>query len=153
MALRADFRGNRRHFAKAAALTTGTLLASPLFAQSRETAGDYDCMDLHVHTAGNFGVDRIMQISKDRNVKFGIVEHPGRGNRIKNDEDLQQYIDRLKPYPVYIGLQPTRRHWRKEFSGNVLKQVDYVLMDPPADTQWRRDLYGHLAIRHARRRH
>ena len=88
MALRSDFQGNRRHFVKTAALTTSTLLANPLFARSRGTDGNYDCMDLHVHTAGNFGMDRIMQISKDRKVKFGIVEHPGRGNRIKNDEDL-----------------------------------------------------------------
>ena len=130
MSLRSDFQGNRRHFVKTAALTTSTLLANPLFARGRETDGNYDCMDLHVHTAGNFGMDRIMQISKDRKVKFGIVEHPGRDYRIKNDEDLQEYIDRLKQYPVYIGLQPTGRNWRKDFSDKVIMQVDYVLMDP-----------------------
>jgi len=125
-----DFLSDRRHFVKTAALTTGALIAGPLFSRSTRADIDYDYMDLHVHTAGSFGMDRIMQVSEERKVKFGIVEHPGMNYRIKNDRDLKQYIERLRQYPVYIGLQPTRRNWRKGFSEEVISQVDYILMDP-----------------------
>ena len=127
MELNPDSRSNRRRFIEAVTLTTGTLLAKPLYARSEGTDQHYDYSDLHVHTAGNFGMDRIMQISEERKVKFGIVEHPGRHYRIKNDEDLQEYIDRLRQYPVYVGLQPTRRNWRKDFSDTAIMQVDYIL--------------------------
>jgi len=126
-----DFLLDRRHFVKAAALTTRNLMAGPLFARSASSPDiAYDYMDLHVHTASSFGMDRIMQISQEKRVKFGIVEHPGKNSRIRNDVDLQDYIKGLKQYPVYIGLQPTRRNWRKDFSKEVISQVDYILMDP-----------------------
>ena len=125
-----DFLSERRSFVKAAALTAGAFMAGPLFSRSSRPDSDYDYMDLHVHTAGNFGMDRIMQLSQERKVKFGIVEHPGRNYRITNDRDLQEYIKGLREYPVFIGLQPTRRNWSKDFSKEVLSQVDYILMDP-----------------------
>ena len=130
MESRSDFPSDRRDFVKTAALTAGAFMAGPLFSRSTRPDIDYEYMDLHVHTAGRFGMDRIMQLSKERKVKFGIVEHPGRNYRIKNDRDLKEYIEQLRQYPVYIGLQPTRRNWSKDFSQEVISQVDYILMDP-----------------------
>jgi hypothetical protein len=130
MELGSNFICDRRHFIKTAALTTGAFITNPLFSRSTRPDIEFDYMDLHVHTAGSLNMDRIMQLSTERRVKFGIVEHPGRNYRIQNDRDLKQYIDRLKQYPVYIGLQPTRRNWRKNFSEEVISQVDYILMDP-----------------------
>ena len=115
---------------QSAVVATGALLTGPLWGRSARPDTDYECMDLHVHTAGNFGMDQIMQISKERQVKFGIVEHPGPYYRIKNDRDLRAYVERLRQYPVYVGLQPTRRNWRQDFSEEALAQVDYILMDP-----------------------
>jgi histidinol phosphatase-like PHP family hydrolase len=48
------------------------------------------------------------------------------------NEGLNAYIVKLKQYPVFIGLQPTRLNWAKNFSPDLLRQVDYILMD--ADT-------------------
>ena len=67
-------------------------MAGPLFSRSTRPDIDYNYMDLHVHTARSFGMDRIMQVSKERKVKFGIVEHPGRNYRIKNDRDLKTNV-------------------------------------------------------------
>jgi len=130
MESRFDFPSDRRDFVRAAALTAGAFMARPLFARSTRPDIDYEYMDLHVHTARSFGMDRIMQLSEERKVKFGIVEHPGRNYRIKNDRDLKAYVEQLRQHPVYIGLQPTRRNWRKAFSEEVISQVDYILMDP-----------------------
>ena len=130
MELGSDLLSDRRHFIKTASLTTGAFIAGPLFSRNTRPDIDYDYMDLHVHTAGSFDMDKIMQVSEERRVRFGIVEHPGKNYRIKNDRDLKEYIERLKQYSVYIGLQPTKRNWRKDFSEEVISQVDYILMDP-----------------------
>ena len=84
-----DFPSDRRHLIKTAALTAGAFMAGPLFARSTRPDIDYEYMDLHVHTAGRFGMDRIMQLSKERNVKFGIVEH-------FPDKNWQQYEEESK---------------------------------------------------------
>jgi histidinol phosphatase-like PHP family hydrolase len=73
-----------------------------------------------------------VKLSGELNVKFGIVEHPGPHTGIQSDDDLVKYIENLRKYPVYIGLQPMYRNWSVGFSKNVLYQLDFVLMD--ADT-------------------
>ncbi|MBC8462509.1 MAG: hypothetical protein H8D67_31445 [Deltaproteobacteria bacterium] len=61
MASGSDLLSDRRHFVKTAALTTGAFMAGPLFSRSTRPDIDYEYMDLHVHTARSFGMDRIMQ--------------------------------------------------------------------------------------------
>lgn len=68
------------------------------------------------------------------------MEHPGPGFPINTDADLGQYIDRLRRYPVRIGLQPVYAGWSKSFSKSLLGELDYVLMDaltlPRPDGGW-----------------
>jgi histidinol phosphatase-like PHP family hydrolase len=120
----------RRLFIKNAGLAGGMLAVSPLLNNVvSANVNDFPLMDLHVHMTNNFTISNIMDIAKRTNVQFGIVEHPAEW-AIKNDDDLKKYIDKLRPYPVYIGLQPISLGWSKAFSSEVLSQVDYVLMDP-----------------------
>ena len=107
-------------------------------------AGDGDqvfpLVDYHVHLTERFTIDRAVELSRKCNVKFGIVEHPGKPFGLETDDDLQAYIDSLRRYPVYVGLQPIYRDWSAKFSQGVLDQLDYVLMD--ADTvPWGGDTY------------
>lgn len=96
--------------------------------------------DFHVHLSNTLTIDQALQLGKDRGVHVGIVEHPGEGFPIKTDADLQTYIDRLRKYPVHIGLQPVYAGWSKAFSKPILDQLDYVLMDaltlPNPDGTW-----------------
>lgn len=57
------------------------------------------------------------------------MEHPASW-ALKNDTDLKNYIDNLRRYPVHIGLQPFNLGWSKNYSPELLAQVDYILMDP-----------------------
>lgn len=120
----------RRSFIKNAGLASGMMVMTPLisrvFASSKN---DYPLMDLHVHTTINFTIEQAMEIAEKRGVKFGIVEHPAQW-AIKDDADLKAYIEKLRKYPVYIGLQPMIQNWASGFSPELLKQLDYVLMDP-----------------------
>jgi histidinol phosphatase-like PHP family hydrolase len=120
----------RRTFIKNAGIASGMMLISPLLAKA-ETPEEYDfpLNDLHVHLTNEYTIERMMEISKTRNVKFGIVDHPADW-ALRGDADLKKYIDKLRKYPVFIGLQPIDLEWTKRFSPELLSQIDYVLMDP-----------------------
>jgi histidinol phosphatase-like PHP family hydrolase len=107
---------------------------------SEQSKVDFPIVDYHVHLSGN--IELAVELSKKRGVQFGIVEHPGPGYKIVNDAALKKYIDMLKNYPVYIGLQPVYPNWAKAFSKELLYQLDYILMDaltlPEKDGSWLR---------------
>lgn len=87
--------------------------------------------DWHVHPQGRT-LARAAELSRERGVRFGILEHPGpSGGRypIQTDSDLQNYIHQLNNFPFYKGLQPVYPGWYKAFSPSVLNQLDYILMD------------------------
>lgn len=118
----------RRTFIMNASIGAGILAASPLFGNvSIKSNDDFPLMDLHVHLTGSFTIDQVMDISKRTRVQFGIVVNPGYG--VNDDNSLKNFIDMLRPYPVYVGLQPMSPGWSKSFSPAVLSQLDYVLMD------------------------
>lgn len=120
----------RRTFIRNAGLTAGMIAVSPFISEC-QTGDDnaYTPTDLHVHTTDQFTIDDVMKLAKERNVKFGIVDHPAVW-AIKNDADMLAYIKKLREYPVYVGLQPMITGWQKNFSAEVLAQLDYILMDP-----------------------
>jgi histidinol phosphatase-like PHP family hydrolase len=120
----------RRTFIRNAGFAGGMMIMSPLLG-NEQTSNEYDfpLIDLHVHTTNSFTINQIMEIAEKRKVKFGIVEHPAVW-AIKDDADLQKHIDKLRKFPVYIGLQPMTTNWSGNFSPKLLKQLDYVLMDP-----------------------
>jgi histidinol phosphatase-like PHP family hydrolase len=120
----------RRTFLKNTGMAAGMLAVAPLTGNCK-TGGDYefDAVDLHVHTTDLFTIDQAMKLAEERKVKFGIVDHPAPW-AIKDDADLKKYIDDLRKYPVYVGLQPMKTGWEKNFSPEMVAQLDYVLMDP-----------------------
>lgn len=120
----------RRTFIKNSGIALGGLALSPALSYAI-SAYDYNfpLTDLHVHLTKEFTMEQVMSIAKRRNVQFGIVEHPAPW-AIKNDDDLKKYIEKLRQYPVYIGLQPIEPGWSKNFSSELLARVDYILMDP-----------------------
>jgi len=120
----------RRAFLKTAGFAAGFLVARPFlnFASPPEKF-EFPLWDLHVHLTDRFSINRAMELAQDRDVHFGILEHPGPGP-IKNDADLRRHIAELRKYPVLIGLQPMHLDWSKSFSADLLAEVDYVLMDP-----------------------
>jgi histidinol phosphatase-like PHP family hydrolase len=120
----------RRAFLKNVGMAAGLMAATPLIA-SGKPGDDYvfPLMDLHVHITDQFTIGQAMKLAEERKVKFGIVEHPAVW-AIKDDADLKKYIDRLRQYPVYVGLQPMITGWDKNFSPEMLARLDYILMDP-----------------------
>jgi hypothetical protein len=119
----------RREFLKSAGIAGGLLTAFPFSLGFGAPADDgFPLMDLHVHLTGTFTIDHVMEISKKTGVQFGIMVNPG--GPVTDDTGLRRFIDSLKPYPVYCGLQPMSPGWSRSFSPETIKLLDYVLMDP-----------------------
>ncbi len=96
---------------------------------SASNGSSFPLMDLHVHRSRNLTIDDIVAKSKELNMKIGVMENISPWG-IKDDEKLKEYIDTLRPYPVFIGLQPMSLGWSKNLSPDLIAQADYVAMDP-----------------------
>lgn len=121
---------DRKTFITNTAITSGALLTSTLLSYCKAAdENSFPVVDLHVHTTKEFTIEKILEIGKKSDVKFGIVDHPISW-ALKDDHDLEKYIQNLRKYPVYIGLQPTYLGWSKNYSAELLAQIDYILMDP-----------------------
>jgi hypothetical protein len=123
---------SRREFIRKTTIGS-TVALMPNFVFSRDNKqSEFPLVDYHVHLTEDFTIDKAVELSQKRRIKFGIVEHPGNHSPIKTDSDLNAYISKLRKYPVVVGLQPMYLNWSKNFSKELLGKVDYILMD--ADT-------------------
>jgi histidinol phosphatase-like PHP family hydrolase len=90
--------------------------------------------DYHVHLDEVVTLEKAIEVSHQRGVKFGIVEHAGRKptlqtRRLSTDEDLLRYIAKLEGKPVLKGIQAEGLDWPACFSTEVVARLDYVLSD------------------------
>ena len=121
----------RRTFLKGAGIVGGMLTAFPSSGRLWASAEDgFPLMDLHCHLSPTLTIDQVMEVSKKTGVQFGIMVNPGLS--LNDDAGLRRFIESLKPYPVYCGLQPMSPGWTRSysFSPETIKLLDYVLMDP-----------------------
>lgn len=120
----------RRTFIKGIGVAGGVMAMPNLYGGAAIFEGeDFSLMDLHVHITDEFTIEMAMKIADERKVKFGILEHPAEW-ALKDDADLKKYIESLKKYPVYKGLQPMTTNWIGNYSRELIQQLDYILMDP-----------------------
>ena len=116
---------NRRTFCGAAlSVASGTLAGKQ----------DLPLVDYHAHLDSVVTLERALEISRQRGVKLGIVEHAGtRENKypglLSNDADLKAYIAKLDGKPVFKGIQAEGLDWMTCFSKDAVIQLDYVLSD------------------------
>ncbi|MBL8178072.1 MAG: hypothetical protein JNK48_25570 [Bryobacterales bacterium] len=109
-----------------------TFLATPILAAA--APDDTPRVDYHAHPEHEMTVDKALAISRERNVKLGLVEHAGAkesptSHRLSTDDELLRWIAALKGKPVYCGIQAEGMDWHRHFSKPVIAQLDYVLGD------------------------
>ena len=85
-------------------------------------------LDLHAHL-DNSTIDAVVALGKERNVRFGIVEHAGtKENKypvvISNDDELARYLAMLEGKGVYAGVQAEWTDWTSGFSRDALARLD-----------------------------
>ena len=106
------------------------MLAAPALA----APADIPLVDYHAHIDRNVPLERALEISKQRGVKFGILEHAGtKENKytglLYDDATLKAYLDKLEGKPVYKGIQAEGLDWMTCFSKDLVARLDYVLTD------------------------
>lgn len=156
---------SRRTFLAASLTGIGALATQTTVVQCGESAttppasaGDLPRLDLHVHL-DNSSIDKVLEISREREVKFGIVEHAGtKENKypvvLSNDEELGRYLAMLDGKPVYRGVQTEWTDWAGCFSRQMLARLDYILTDamtfPGRDGQrvklWEKDVESRVEM-------
>ena len=99
----------------------------------RSGAPEFHGVDFHVHL-DNSTLDKVLELSRERGLKFGIVEHAGtKENKyptlLSNDDELRRYLAMLEGQPVFKGIQAEWTDWMSCFSLQMLGQLDYVLTD------------------------
>lgn len=95
---------------------------------------DIPRVDYHVHCDKPMTLDKLVEISRRKGVKFGIVEHAGtRENKyprvLSNDADMAAYLAELEGKPFYRGIQAEYRDWMTCFSKAMLARLDFILTD------------------------
>lgn len=93
----------------------------------------FPVVDFHVHL-DNSTIGRVVELSRERGIKFGIVEHAGtKENKypvvLSNDTELKRYLAMLEGQPVFKGVQTEWTDWMSCFSRDALARLDYVLTD------------------------
>ena len=126
---------SRRNFLGRTAAVAGAAIAAQN-GLSRAAAKELDLpvIDYHAHLGGEVTLERALEISRRRGVKFGIVEHAGTKankypNLLSNDDDLKAYLAMLAGKPVFRGIQAEGLDWMTCFSKELVAQLDYVLSD------------------------
>ena len=108
-------------------------LASPAAAPARSDEPEFRGVDFHVHL-DNSTLDKVLELSRERGFKFGIVEHAGTKENqyptiLSNDDELRRYLATLEGRPVFKGIQAEWTDWMGCFSRQTLAKLDYVLTD------------------------
>jgi histidinol phosphatase-like PHP family hydrolase len=128
----------RRRFLRHA-LAASSLVLLPRLPRAAEAAPaasaglEFPLVDYHVHL-DNSTIEKVLPLSKERGIKFGIVEHAGTKENnypvvLSNDAELKQYVAMLAGQPVFKGVQAEWIDWMDCFSAEALGQLDFVLTD------------------------
>jgi len=128
---------SRRQFlTRTAAASVLTACAAPRVlssAQGAEAQAELRGVDFHVHL-DNSTIEKVLELSRERGIKFGIVEHAGTKENqypkvLSSDAELDQYLTMLEGKPVFKGVQAEWTDWMGCFSPAALARLDYVLTD------------------------
>jgi len=108
-------------------------LSFPAIATASPTGLNFPLVDFHVHL-DNSTLEKVLELSSQRGIKFGIVEHAGTKENqypvvLSNDDELAAYVKKLDGKPVFKGIQAEWTDWMRCFSPGTLAQLDYVLTD------------------------
>lgn len=120
----------RREFLAAGLGAAGACLA----ASFSDAAADLGApVDFHVHL-DNSTIGQVLELSVERGVKFGVVEHAGTKENqypvvLSNDAELERWLAGLAGRPVYRGVQAEWSDWWHGFSPAMLARLDFVLTD------------------------
>ena len=113
-----------------AALTTGcTTVAGGNALRVTKADVDFEVYDLHVHASKSQSVSDIAKLSGKTGIRMGVMQNVAPWG-IRNDGELKEFVDSVRPFMLWRGLQPMEPGWSKNLSRELIAETDYVLLDP-----------------------
>ena len=138
-ALQAHNLGSRTYFRNLMVKPLADGLATPpderpvvddLFRQVLKMGADnYPLVDYHVHLKGGFTIEEALRESHRQGIQYGIAINCGLNFPVQSDEAARAFLDSMKGYPVFVGLQGEGREWVKLVSRDTIARFDYVFTD------------------------
>lgn len=119
----------RRDFIKKSTIGGLMALSPNLLFSMRNKEDEIQLTDYHVHLNRDMTIEQAVTNFKSKNMKFGIVEHPGTATNIVDDKSLLSYIQNIHSFKAFAGLQPLQPRWHERFSSEARNKLDYVIMD------------------------
>lgn len=86
-------------------------------------------IDFHIHLRGGMTVEKAIARQEATGIRSGVLKNIGQGWPIETDEQLREFLDRVKGRPVFVGLQVNDRDWHTKHAPELLGRLDYVLGD------------------------
>ncbi len=90
---------------------------------------NFPIVDFHVHLKGGLMIEEALANSRKVGINYGIAPNCGVGFPITDDEGIDEFLESIKGYPVFKGMQAEGREWVDLFSKNAIQKFDYVFTD------------------------
>ena len=80
---------------------------------------NFPIVDYHVHLKGNFTLEDALNKSRETGIYYGIAINCGIGFPITTDQQIFEFVERMKGLPVFLAMQGEGREWVETFSGEA----------------------------------
>ncbi len=89
----------------------------------------FPLIDYHIHLKGDLTLEKALEYSRKNGVFYGIAANCGLKFPITDDRGINEYIEKMKGQPCFVGMQAEGREWPTLFSKEAIAKFDYVFTD------------------------
>jgi histidinol phosphatase-like PHP family hydrolase len=90
---------------------------------------NFPLVNFHAHLKGGLTMEEALAQSHKSGIFYGVAMNCGVGFSITNDAGIDNFLEKMRGQPVYIGMQAEGREWVKMFSREAIAKFDYVFTD------------------------
>jgi len=89
----------------------------------------YPIMNLHVHLKGGLTIEEAVAESRRTGVRYGVAINVGLGFPTTNDHAVLEWLNLVRPHPVYCAIQAEGREWVHLIRPETVAKFDYIFTD------------------------
>lgn len=90
---------------------------------------DFPVLDYHVHLKGGLTPESAARQSRKYGINYAIAPNCGIGFPITNDQQVMEFLNKMRGEPFILAMQAEGREWIDTFSPEVRAEFDYVFTD------------------------
>lgn len=90
---------------------------------------NYPLVDYHVHLHDGFDLPEAMERSRRDGLTYGMSVNAGRQSRVRSDQDLVAFAERMEGLTAFTGMQAEGGDWTRVFTAESCRRFDYIFND------------------------